>query len=173
MFFIPGFLITLCTFPGVIFHELGHKWFCHLTKVPVHEVCYFRLGDPSGYVIHEQPKKFSQSLLISVGPLISGTIIALIFFILAELSLSLHPLIPLFCLWMGVSIAVNAFPSSGDADSLWEEANRHIKDDIWAIFGYPVVVIIQIANLLNFFWFDFIYAAMLWILAKSLIQGAV
>ena len=52
---IPGFLISLVTFPGVIVHELAHVVFCRLTKTPILSVCYFRLGNPAGYVIHERP----------------------------------------------------------------------------------------------------------------------
>lgn len=40
---IPGFLISIATFPGVIVHEAAHQLFCRLTKVAVLDVCYFRL----------------------------------------------------------------------------------------------------------------------------------
>lgn len=168
---IPGELITIATFPGIIFHELGHEWFCKWTGVPVYEVCYFRLGNPAGYVTHGPPKKFSQSLLISTGPLLTGTFISLFVFLMAELGAFVHPWVGYFFAWLGVSIAANAFPSSGDAQSLWEETNRHLKDNFWAIIGYPFVLLIYIANLLSFFWFDFIYAGMLWSAVKIALYG--
>ena len=42
MFVIPGFIISLVTFPGVIVHELAHQIFCMLMKVPVYDVKYFQ-----------------------------------------------------------------------------------------------------------------------------------
>lgn len=168
--FIPGFLITLCTFPGIIFHELGHEWFCRWTRVPVHEVCYFRLGDPAGYVIHEKPEKFYQAFLIALGPLITGTVIALFIFSLSLSASLVHPYLEALLFWLGMSIAVNAFPSVGDAENLWQETNHHVKHSIAAIVGYPFVLFIYIANLLNFFWFDFLYAGILYHLAKWLLR---
>ena len=78
---IPGVLISLLTFPGVIVHELAHQIFCRLTNTAVLDVCYFRLGNPSGYVLHEKPKNAGINILIGVGPFflnsILGAIIAL------------------------------------------------------------------------------------------------
>ena len=51
MFFIPGFLIAIVTFPGVIVHEAAHLFFCRWFKLEVYDVCFFRVGNPSGYVI--------------------------------------------------------------------------------------------------------------------------
>jgi len=51
MFFIPGPVIAALTFPGVIVHEMAHQLFCRLFRVAVLDVCYFRFGNPAGYVI--------------------------------------------------------------------------------------------------------------------------
>ena len=72
---IPGFIIALLTFPGVIVHELAHQFFCRLLKVPVFKVCYIRVGNPSGYVIHEHPHSPWKSLLIGYGPLLVNSIV--------------------------------------------------------------------------------------------------
>ena len=68
MFIIPGQLISLATFPGVIVHEAGHMLFCKLRHVAVLDVCFFRFGNPAGYVVHEPVNRFSTSLLITFGP---------------------------------------------------------------------------------------------------------
>ncbi len=68
MFFIPGQLISIITFPGVIVHEYAHQLFCKITKTVVLDVCYFRVGNPAGYVVHENPRKLSSHLLIDIGP---------------------------------------------------------------------------------------------------------
>lgn len=74
--FIPGIIISIITFPGVIVHELAHQLFCRWFKIPVFEVCYFRFENPIGYVIHEPAKKGYQTILISIGPFIINTILA-------------------------------------------------------------------------------------------------
>jgi len=165
---IPGFLITLLTFPGVIFHELGHEWFCRWTGVSVYEVCYFRLDDPAGYVIHERPEKFYQAFFIALGPLITGTAISLFIFALSLKAALVHPYLDSLLSWLGLSIAANSFPSSGDAENLWQETNHHVKRSFAAMVGYPFVLFIYIANLLSFFWFDFLYAGILYNLVKWL-----
>lgn len=58
---IPGIIISLVTFPGVIIHELAHKVFCYLFGVRVYEVVYFQVKDlsaPVGYVLHDPPQNF-------------------------------------------------------------------------------------------------------------------
>jgi hypothetical protein len=40
---IPGFIISLLTFPGVIVHEWAHKIACNLFDVAVFRVVYFKL----------------------------------------------------------------------------------------------------------------------------------
>src|SRR5260370_7616563 len=79
MFFIPGPLIALATFPGVIVHELAHQMFCRWFRVPVLKVCYFRVGNPAGFIIHEPPTKTYQSLFISIGPFLINTITGALF----------------------------------------------------------------------------------------------
>jgi len=68
MFFVPGALISVLTFPGVIVHEIGHLVFCRFYRVAVLKVCYFRFGNPAGYVIHEKPRSATQSMMIGIGP---------------------------------------------------------------------------------------------------------
>ncbi len=76
MFFIPGWLLALVTFPGVIVHEIAHRFFCDVTDTPVYEVAYFRPGqNPAGYVIHGPAKNLRAGLLISAGPLLINTVL--------------------------------------------------------------------------------------------------
>ena len=46
---IPGLLIALATFPGVIVHEAAHMLFCRLRGVAIFKVCFFRVGNPAGH----------------------------------------------------------------------------------------------------------------------------
>ena len=162
---IPGQVISVVTFPGAIFHELGHKLFCDWTKVKVIDVCYFRWGNPSGYVIHEQPHNFNQSFFISVGPFITGTFLSLLFFIFSKLFHS-GLFIEYLLIWVGGSIVMNSFPSDRDAENLWNETNRHVKNNFLALIGYPFALIIWVANILSILWFDLIYAVLIYSLVS-------
>jgi hypothetical protein len=83
---IPGWFISILTFPGVIIHEWAHKKFCDWTKVRVNKVVYFRFGNPAGYVMHEKPIKYNQIFWISNGPLIINTLATIFISYIATLT---------------------------------------------------------------------------------------
>ena len=111
MFLIPGTLISVLTFPGVIVHEGGHRLFCSLAGVRVYKTCYFRLGNPAGYVIHGPVHSYGAAFLISVAPFIVNTAIALLIFSIAVNVSSTAVAFPLSK--MARSLRVHSFPSSG------------------------------------------------------------
>ncbi len=149
-------ILSLITFPGVVTHEASHKFFCDWAGVKVHEVCYFRFGNPAGFVLHESPQKFSQSFFISVGPLILGTIFSVLFFLLFKQHS--HEISGYVFAWLGLSIASNCFPSTGDAKSLLSEVGRHFWHSPLALLGFPVALVIWIINKLNIFYFNYFFA---------------
>jgi|SRR5215469_8702941 len=158
MFFIPGPLIALATFPGVIVHELAHQLFCRWFRIPVLNVCYFRVGNPAGFVIHEPVTKSYQSVLISVGPFLVNTIIgALVSFPAAipVIRFGAGDFLDYFLIWLGVSIAMHAIPSTGDAKSMWQS----VKDvsPITRLLVMPIVGVIYLATIGRFFWLDLFY----------------
>lgn len=172
MFFIPGQFIAAATFPGVIVHELAHQIFCRLLKIPVFEVCYFRMENPAGYVIHEKPKEAYKSLLISIGPFIINTILGSIVAAGGAISLlNFHSfnLLDFFLVWLGVSIAMHAFPSRGDADSIWKALKQKGTNLFLKIIGIPIVGLIYLGSLLSFFWFDLIYGVAVAVFIPDLI----
>lgn len=184
MMFIPGFLISLLAFPGVILHELAHKHFCDRYGVPVFEVCYFKLGNPAGYVVHDEPRSYRESFAISVAPFLVNTLAALAVFGVVvtfwanpdatgiateQLGVSGWLLV-----WIGVSAAMHAFPSTGDAESIWARTQRDWRASPFVLLGLPVVGLIYVANLLSFLWFDVIYAiALLFAVLQSVAMVAV
>jgi len=160
MFFIPGFVITLVTFPGVIVHELAHQLFCHYFKVPVFKVVYFQLGNPAGYVLHEPVKNKAQGMLISVGPFIVNTVIGALISLPAALPVfTFHTAGPMdyLLIYLGVSIAMHAFPSRGDANVIWHSIKEESTPGWVRIIGYPVVGLIYLGSLGSFFWLDLLY----------------
>lgn len=156
MLFIPGTLIAILTFPGVIVHEAGHRLFCSLAGVRVYKTCYFRLGNPAGYVIHGPVQSYGAGFLICVAPFIVNTAIALLIFSIASNVSSSAVAFPLY--WLGISIGMHAFPSSGDADNLWRYSKAVWRHNPLAVLGFPAVILIKIAAVLSIIWFDLFYA---------------
>jgi hypothetical protein len=160
MFFIPGIVITVLTFPGVIVHELAHQLFCRLFKVPVFKVVYFQAENPAGYVLHEKARNSVQAVFISTGPFILNTILGFLIALPAALQYKLDAMNPLdfILLYLGVSIAMHAFPSTGDAQVLWKSVVK-AEDASWLskILVTPIVGFIYLGAMGSFFWLDFIY----------------
>jgi len=160
MFLIPSPLIALATFPGVIVHELAHQLFCRWFRVPILEVCYFRVGNPAGFVMHEPPRNSYHSLFISIGPFLINTMLgALIAFpaALPVIKFGEGDLLDYLLIWLGVSIAMHAIPSTGDAKSLWQSVKGPGVSSGVRFTVAPVVAIIYLAALGRFFWLDLIY----------------
>jgi hypothetical protein len=157
---IPGVVISAITFPGVIVHELAHQLFCRLYKVPVFKVVYFQMDNPVGYVLHEQPREKWHSIMISVGPFIVNSIVGAI--------IALPAVIPVFelndagpidflLMYLGISIAMHAFPSSGDAQAILQSIREKDTKPMIKVIGYPIVGLIYLGTLGSFFWLDFLY----------------
>lgn len=160
MFFIPGFIISAVTFPGVIVHEFAHQFFCYLMRVPVFKVCYFRFGNPAGYVQHEAPRNKWQHVLISIGPFFVNTIIgAAIAFPAAIPVLKFKDGNPLdyVLIYLGVSIAMHAFPSRGDANSMWSSFSEGKANILEKILVAPIMGLIYIGSFGSMIWLDAIY----------------
>ncbi|MBS1700752.1 MAG: DUF3267 domain-containing protein [Armatimonadetes bacterium] len=161
---IPGFLISWLTFPGVIVHELAHAIFCRLYGVAIYEVKFFRfavgLRQPVGYVIHEGAKKASQNLMISIGPFFVNTIIGGIIGAPAAIPVfklgSFDPL-DLLLIWLGVSIAMHAFPSTGDAASIRRALKHPDTPTATKIWATPIMGLIYLGALGSMFWLDALY----------------
>jgi hypothetical protein len=158
---IPGIIITLLTFPGVIVHEAAHMLFCRLRHVAIFDVCFFRVGNPSGYVIHEPTDNFLSMWLVAMGPFIVNSLLCIFFCLPAMIPMRVfgqEGLLSYFLVWVGVSIGMHAFPSTQDAKLLWQAARKSagLRNPL-AIVSLPLVVVIYIANLGRFFWLDYLY----------------
>jgi len=157
---IPGFIITWLTFPAVIIHELAHKLFCHWTGTAVRQVCYFRLGNPAGFVIHDRPSSEWRHILIGIGPLFVNTVIGLIVGLLAvPLRHSEGPVAFAHgvLMWLAVSIAMHFFPSTGDAKSIWQAVWEKSAPVTARLVGTPLVALIFAGAIGSVFWLDLLY----------------
>lgn len=160
---IPGFLITWVTFPGVIVHELAHAFFCRLFGLPIYHICYFQFamgrGQPSGYVVHGRASRPGQDLMVSIGPFFVNTVVGAVIAAPAAIPFTLGSpdALDLFLMWLGVSIAMHAFPSTGDARSAWGSIHRPTTPLLMKAVGTPVIALIYVGALGSMFWLDALY----------------
>lgn len=156
-FIIPGKIIALLTFPGVILHEWTHKLFCELVGVPVYEVKYFQFDeDIAGYVSHGEPKSFRQSFFIAFGPFFLNSFVAIGLGIIAEAISAAAP--KLLLLWVAISVAAHVLPSDHDGKHVIQAAStaRDKGGSVLFIAVIPFIWILYIANALRVIWFDII-----------------
>jgi hypothetical protein len=157
---IPGWIVSIVTFPGVIVHEMAHQFACRLSRVAVLDVCYFRFGNPVGYVIHEKPISVYQNLIIGIGPFIFNTVLGALIAAPGAIPVlefeSAQP-IDYFLIWLGVSIAMHSFPSTGDANSIWHSLWSEKSSLLAKIIGSPLVVIIYLGAFGSIIWLDLFY----------------
>lgn len=160
---IPGFMISILTFPGVIIHELAHQIFCILCGLEVYEVKYFQFNNPCGYVLHRASDNPGKVFLTSTGPFIVNTILGMLILLPASIELLVFkggsdPL-NLLLGWLGISILMHAFPSTGDAKVM---VNRILKNPevslVWRILSAPVIGLIYLFSIGSIFWLDLGYA---------------
>lgn len=161
MFFIPGQLVSAVTFPGVIVHEAAHLVFCRLEKLAVFEVCFFRFGNPAGYVVHETTDNFKSMFMVGMGPFFLNSALCVLFCSAAFMpvwELGVADPLAYFLYWLGLSIGMHAFPSTADMASLWrlmpQEAKRF---NLLAILSYPIVGLVYVLNFARVVWADLAY----------------
>lgn len=141
-------LRILLVAPGVAVHELGHWLLCQLSGVAVRQVVLFRIGSPAGFVTHAAPRLLRQQLAIASGPLFLSTLLALSLFQLAARLALLRPTpwwlaLGAVVAWLGWSIALEAWPSTADAQALARTARAHLRQ-----FNAAALVALPLAWLL-------------------------
>jgi Putative zincin peptidase len=115
-------------------------------------------SDPAGFVIHEPAPKSYHSVLISVGPFLVNTVIGAIVSFPAALPVikfGSGDLLDVFLIWLGVSIAMHAIPSTGDAKSMWQSVKG--VSAVTRLLVMPIVGIIYLATIGRLFWLDLFY----------------
>jgi hypothetical protein len=161
MFFIPGPVIVLVTFPSVIIHEAAHLFFCKLYRLQVYAVCFFQFGNPAGYVIHQKTDNFKALFFVCLGPFFINTLLCIVFCTAAFLPVwELKVFDPLadFFYWLGISIGMHAFPSTDDLSNLYEVASDRAKRlNPLAIVSLPLIYVLYVLNFARIIWADLGY----------------
>ena len=180
----PGFIVNWLTFPGVIIHEFAHKKMCDWRGILVSDVQYFSLSG-SGYVDHARPYAFGDAWAISGAPFFVNTLLAVALYAIAGvvyLSARQNPDAtwvseigsPLLFIivglgWLGFSIGVHAIPSYADVGNIWRAVKVRWNESVLAFLSIPLAALLFLMSWLKFFWFDFIYSAILAVLSYIVI----
>ncbi len=160
---IPGFLISLATFPGVVLHEFAHKIAADFFGVRVLEVKYFvfsfnLFGGEAGYVIHEIPKRYIESLCISAAPLLINSLATIVVGYFAS-AMDQESGAYLFLFWLGMSLGAHSFPSNRDMDNVREHSRQ--ENYVIGAFSHVLYYVMVILNFASMFWLDFVWAFLL------------
>lgn len=172
MWALIGKLVTLFTFPGIIIHEVAHQFFCRFFRVAILEVCYFRLASPEGYIMHEPPRKPYQCLLIGMGPFFINSLLGILIAFPAVIpvwTFKSESAGDFFLIWLGLSIAMHAFPTTGDAKVIWKAVWSEGTSLALRLIAIPLVGIIYLGAIGSVVWLDFIYAAAILMYLPNLI----
>lgn len=170
-YIIPGWLISLVTFPGVIIHEIAHRLFCDITGVTVYGIKYFFLdpdSDTVGCVWHGGSNRISDNLLIALAPLLVNTIVCCIctfpymsqMYLLGECISHEHYSIQFsysVLAWIGLSAGGHAFPSDQDMQSIAYIAEYH-ENMLVAFLLSHLVTLVYMLNVFNRILLSFAYA---------------
>ena len=128
--------------------------------MPVFDVCYFRVGNPAGYVIHENPRRASQQIWIGIGPFVVNTVVGALIALpgaIPVLKFDAGRPLDFILIWLGVSIAMHAFPSTGDAKSIWRGVTSRDVPVVGKIVATPIVALIYLGAVGSIFWLDLLY----------------
>lgn len=156
---IPGWsrvqkILLVATAFGVVIHELAHKEMVEDFGLRVRDHCYFQLDNPSGYVIHDEPRGYFPTFAISTAPFFLNSAVAYTAFTVAGGILASHSVGGLSGLqvggvialvWLGISSGVHAFPSSQDTKNIWQATKRRWWNPI-AILGIPIIVLLLLLD---------------------------
>ncbi len=153
-------LLTYFTMPGVLVHQWSKIMCCKLTGAAVHEVCWFQLDSPAGYVVHDDPESPWQQFVIGLAPIFLNTLVAMG---VAALAVPFHrpegqPSVPfLMLVWVAVAVGAGGFPSLSDAESMWELAWSPEASVLSRLVSVPVVGGVYLGAFLRYFWADVAY----------------
>ena len=114
-------------------------------------------------MVHEKPPRAWQQILIGIGPFLLNTLLGAIIASPAAIPVlqfkSAGPF-DYVLIWLGISIAMHAFPSIGDAEGIWKIVRTPSVPMILRVIAAPIVVVIQIVSIGSLFWLDAIYGGL-------------
>lgn len=168
---IAARLLQIATAPGVVAHEFAHALACKLTGTRIHDVCWFRLGDPAGYVVHDRAASATAGALIGLAPIfVNAALGAAISYRPAHKLLGGAPWSwgDWALAWLGFVVALRAFPSRADAKAMWDAARAARFGWFKAILVAPLWLLVQLLSLGARVWLDAAFALIVCFAAPAL-----
>jgi len=163
-------IAALVTFPGIILHEWSHKLICARLAVPVYKTCYFRLGNPAGYIVHAEVKSFGKVFSIAMAPFLICSGLAATTFGLAFI-LPSSTTLRLALYWLGISLAMHSLPSTQDVNNLYCHARQSCNRNIIALLALPAVWLIKLLRFHDSMWAGLLHAVIMLIATGLLLRG--
>lgn len=122
-------LITLLTLPGLIIHEIAHRFICDILDIPVYKVQYYEISPKklSGCVVHAPPPDCFHQFLICLAPFFINSLFCMVFtfpFIISYTFFSVSLIeggveyFAIIMAWIGITASLHAFPSDQDIEVL-------------------------------------------------------
>lgn len=137
-----NFVVTALLAPGIVAHEFSHELACRLLGLRVHGSAYLNPFADEAYVDHEPTESFAVDAGVALAPLFVNTPLALVAFAVA-VALAGTAVWPVAA-WVGGTLALTAFPSNADTDTLVETARA--LPALARPFGLLVAVPVRIAT---------------------------
>ena len=82
---------------------------------------------------------------------------ALLFFCVKVFVLDATGPLDILVLWVGISIAMHAIPSRGDAKSMWNSVSGARAGVLTKVVVGPLAALIYVMSIASIFWADLIY----------------
>lgn len=161
MIMIPGFIIAILTFPGVIIHQLVQLIVCRILRVAVLDISFFKFKNPAGYVIHERPIESWKDLIIGIVPFLVNSVLGATIASYSALSYYIFESgnsLDIIMIWLGISLAINAFPSPENSKNMWEAIDEPGVPLILKIFTFPIAGAMFIFSIGSMLWLNLFYS---------------
>lgn len=143
------YIITrFLTFPGALIRGLFEQLVCRIHKTPVEDNRYLRRDENCSHIEHELMNTPGSAFAICFVPMLLQLILAtFVSFTAFEELIMLdyfrmpQGIIDIVCLWVGISLTVNCFPSVEDAINMWEKLYKTKGHTVQKILFFPGAVI--------------------------------
>ncbi len=151
---IIGKILLFLTFPGAIINSIIKLLFCRIFRVAVFDISYFDLGNFSGYIEHEIPKKFFNQLAIVVLPFITGSVLGITIAFPGTISIEdrgmLH-LLYFISVWIGISVVIHSVPKVTYTQKMLKTLWKNESSFLIKLLCSPFLALIYIANAMTYF----------------------
>jgi hypothetical protein len=113
--------------------------------------------------------------MIGIGPFFINSILGILISFPAAIQVytfGAGDILDYILIWLGISIAMHSFPSTGDAKAIWYSMKSTGTPLILKIISIPLLGFIYIGAIGSVFWLDLFYGIFLVAFSPRIIIGA-